>query len=109
MLIDREKNSSTVIEPGLSIPHLMLPGSNKFILAMARAKDGIYFDNIHTPVKAAFILLGSENERNFHLKALMNIAHIVQDAEFKDRWIRAQSAEQLRDLVLLTRKNRVSS
>lgn len=106
MLLEREKNSSTVITPGLAIPHLIIPGEGKFVLAMVRAKDGIVYDELHKPVNMAFVLLGTEDQRNFHLKSLMNIAHIVQEPEFEDRWFAARSVDELRDLVILTRKNR---
>jgi len=106
MFIERERNSSTVMEQGLAIPHLLVPGEKKFIMAMVRAREGIFFDEIHAPVTMAFVLLGTEDERNFHLKCLMNIAHIVQEPEFRERWNEANSDSQLRDLVIITRRNR---
>lgn len=106
LFLDRERNSSTVISPGLAIPHLMIAGEEKFVLAMIRAREGVYFDELHEPVRVAFALIGTEDERNFHLKCLMNIAHIVQEPEFRERWLEAATGDQLRDLVMLTRRNR---
>lgn len=40
------------------------------------------------------------------LRALMAIAQIVQEEKFRDRWLAATSPEQLRDLVLLSRRPR---
>ncbi len=106
MFVERERNSSTVIAPGLAIPHLIIPGEGQFFLTMVRANKGIIFDELHKPVSHAFVLLGTEDQRNFHLKCLMNIAHIVQEPEFEERWEAARSVDELRDLIILTRKNR---
>jgi len=53
-----------------------------------------------------FVLAGSTDERNFHLRALMAIAHVVQAPDFMPRWMAAPHAEQLRDIVLLSRRLR---
>ncbi len=102
----RERESSTVIEPGLAIPHVVVEGSHVFDVMLVRSRGGIVFSELHEPVKAAFVLVGSADERNFHLRALMAIAHIAQEPEFRDRWSRARGAEQLRDVVLLSTRKR---
>ena len=106
LFLQRERESSTVIEPGLAIPHVIIPGEDCFVMAMVRAKQGIYFDPLHEPVRIAFILLGTKDQRQFHLKALMNIAHVVQEPEFRSRWLDCPGGDQLRDLVILSRRNR---
>ncbi len=53
-----------------------------------------------------FALAGSENERNFHLQALMAIAQIVQNKNFKEDWSKVRSSEDLRDLILLAERVR---
>jgi len=57
-------------------------------------------------VRVAFILVGSRDERNYHLRALMAIAHIVQEEQFVQRWLGAPKAEHLRDIVLLSGRER---
>jgi mannitol/fructose-specific phosphotransferase system IIA component (Ntr-type) len=106
LFLEREKESSTVIQPGLAIPHVVVEGSDLFEIVLVRCKEGIVFSELHAPVKTAFILIGSQDERNYHLRVLMNIARIVQDSEFERRWFAARDAEQLRDIVLLTRRER---
>ncbi len=109
LFLERELESSTVIEPGLAIPHVIVPGEKIFDLVLVRCKSGVVFDELHEPIKTAFVLVGSADERNYHLRALMNIAHIVQKADFKERWMSAPGPQQLRDIILLSQRTRDKS
>ena len=102
----REVDSSTVIQPGLAIPHVVVDGKNLFEILLVRCKEGMDFPGQDTPVHAAFVLVGSPDERNYHLRALMAIAHIVQESEFTQRWLDAPKGEHLRDIVLLSQRSR---
>ncbi len=102
----READSSTMIQPGLAIPHIIVAGENLFDVLPVRSREGIIFDPDKPFVTTAFILIGSEDERNYHLRALMVIAQIVQEDKFTDHWLAASNAEQLRDLLLLSRRPR---
>jgi len=105
--LQRERESSTVIHPGLAIPHVVIDdGENLFDIVLVRCIDGIVFDEIHQPVQICFALIGSPDQRNYHLKALMNVAHIVQEPDFVDDWLAANDIENLRDLVLLSGRRR---
>ncbi len=102
----READSSTIIQPGLAIPHIIIEGRHLFDIVLVRCREGIVFDIDKPYVKTAFILVGSPDERNYHLRALMSIAQVVQEAGFLDRWLAATSKEHLRDLVLLSDRER---
>ncbi len=106
LFIMREKESTTVLHPGLAIPHIVIPGRKKFIIIPVRCKKGIYFSNAKTPVKTVFILAGSKDERNFHLKALMAIAQIVQSEDFEKLWLEARNIQELRNIILLASRKR---
>jgi mannitol/fructose-specific phosphotransferase system IIA component (Ntr-type) len=106
MFLQREMESSTVIRPGLAIPHIIIEGEHVFDLLIVRCKKGIVFSELHPPVTTSFILIGSMDERNYHLRALMNIAHIVQEADFDERWNKARNMEELRDVILLSKRQR---
>ncbi|MCK4850224.1 MAG: amino acid permease [Phycisphaerae bacterium] len=106
LLLAREKESSTVIQPGLAIPHIVVEGQNIFAVLMIRSKAGIIFSELHQPVRTVFVLIGSRDQRNFHLRALMAIAHIVEEPDFEKRWMEAANPEQLRDVVLLSGRTR---
>ncbi len=104
--LQRERESSTIIQPGLAIPHIIIKGEGKFQIILVRAIDGIVFPNIVEPVKTMFILCGSKDERNYHLRALMAIAQIVQEKDFEERWLAARDKDSLRNLILLSNRKR---
>jgi len=106
MLLAREKESSTVLKPGLAIPHIVVEAEHLFDILLIRCKEGVVFSELNPPVTTAFVLIGSADERNFHLKTLMAIAHVVQEPDFERRWFHAESVEQLRDIVLLSSRKR---
>jgi mannitol/fructose-specific phosphotransferase system IIA component (Ntr-type) len=105
-LLERERESTTEIRPGLAIPHVIVEGEGRFQLLIARCHSGIPFAPDLPPVYAAFILAGSRDERTFHLRALSAIAQIVEDAEFDHEWLRARNVDELRDLLLLAKRRR---
>lgn len=105
-LIEREDQTSTIIAPGIAIPHIVLDGQDTFAVALVRCREGIVFREGEEPVRTVFVLAGTQDERNFHLRALTAIAQIVQSRDFNDRWLHASGREALRDLVLLTERSR---
>lgn len=104
--LHREGQTSTVIQPGLAIPHIIVEGHNKFDILLVRATEGIIFPNTDEPVKAMFILAGSPDERNYHLRALMAIAQIAQHKDFEHKWLTARDTETMRNLILLSKRKR---
>ena len=107
LLHEREKESSTVIAAGLAIPHLVLEGEHAFDILLARCKPGITWAGDIPDVHAVFVLAGTRDERNFHLRALAAIAQVAQPLHFYKRWIRARGSEALRDVVLLGQRLRL--
>jgi mannitol/fructose-specific phosphotransferase system IIA component (Ntr-type) len=103
---EREKQSSTVIRPGLAIPHVIVPGEHLFQIVLVRCCQGIVFPQTDRPVHTMFILVGSLDERNYHLRALMAIAQVAQEPNFDKRWLGARDCEALRDVVLLSGRKR---
>ena len=106
LLLQREKESATIIRPGLAIPHIVVDGERVFEILLVRCKEGVVFSELHEPVRTAFVLLGSADERNYHLRALMSVVHVVSEEDFEKRWFEAINVEQLRDIVLLSRRKR---
>jgi len=117
-LLDREKQSSTVLTPSLAIPHVVIEGRHTFGILLARCKDGVFFgaseplEGRFDPVQgsalvqAVFVIVGTKDERNFHLFCLSAIAQIVQDPNFEKKWMAAKRVEGLRDIVLLGKRRR---
>jgi mannitol/fructose-specific phosphotransferase system IIA component (Ntr-type) len=104
--LHREAEGGTVIQPGLAIPHIVVEGQAKFDILLVRARDGIDFPHNPDPVRIMFVLAGSRDERNYHLRALMAIAQIAQEGDFEKRWLDARDTEAIRNLILLSTRRR---
>jgi mannitol/fructose-specific phosphotransferase system IIA component (Ntr-type) len=109
LFMKREAESSTVIAPGLAIPHILVEGKRKFDIIVARCKDGIIFPETPESVHTMFVLVGSMDERNFHLSALAAIAQIAQDKLFDINWLKARNTEELRDIIFLAERKRIAA
>jgi amino acid transporter/mannitol/fructose-specific phosphotransferase system IIA component (Ntr-type) len=104
--LHREAEGGTVVQPGFAIPHIVVEGENKFDILLVRARDGINFPHAPDPVRIMFVLAGSKDERNYHLRALMAIAQIAQEKHFEQRWLAARDTQGLRNLILLSTRKR---
>ncbi|MBD3295823.1 MAG: amino acid permease [Candidatus Omnitrophica bacterium] len=104
---EREQEGTTAINPFVAIPHIIIPGNNRFKLVAARSVQGIEFSEENDNIKAVFVLFGTRDERAFHLKVLSAIAHIVQATRFEKAWLRARDEQQLKDIILLSERKRV--
>jgi APA family basic amino acid/polyamine antiporter len=102
----KEEENSTAITPYLAIPHIITEGNHKFEVLLARSKEGIRFSDSATKVHAIFVLLGTRDERNFHLYALSAIAQVAGDPDFLNRWMKARDKQGLRDVVILGKRLR---
>jgi amino acid transporter len=103
---EREVEGSTAITPFVAIPHIIIPGLNKFKLIVVRSEKGINFNPDNNAVKAVFVLFGTKDERTFHLKALSAIAQIVQNSRFEQIWTEAKDEDQIKDIILLSQRSR---
>ena len=110
-LNNREEESSTLIYPGVAvphaIPHVVVEGTHKFDIVLVRNKYGIKWNEEGDVVYTAFSLIGSKDERNFHLRCLMAIAHILQDPDFHNAWHQAKSETELKTIILITKRKRL--
>ncbi|MHC4622130.1 MAG: PTS sugar transporter subunit IIA, partial [Planctomycetota bacterium] len=104
--LHREAEGATVVQPGLAIPHIVVEGEAKFDVVLVRAVEGIDFPKAPDPVKIIFVLVGSRDERNYHLRALMAIAQIAQEKQFEQRWLAARDTAAVRNLILLSKRKR---
>ncbi len=107
-LSEREALTSTALSPDIAIPHMVLPGEGKFQAVLVRHRNGVAFSEDAPQIKAVFVLMGSLDERNFHLRALAAVAQIVQDPHFMPNWLAARNADALRDLILLGHRKRTA-
>ena len=106
LLSEREKETSTVVGHGIAIPHIIIGGERLFELLLVRCKDGVSFSDSSQKIHTIFVLIGTQDERSFHLRALAAIAQICQNPNFLNSWLSAKNEESLRDLVLMGKRMR---
>ena len=106
LLVQREKETSTALNPGLAIPHIIIDGEKTFEILLVRARQGINFSDEYPNIHTVFVLLGTKDERNFHLRVLSAIAQVVQGPDFEKKWMNAKNQSQLRDIILLGKRKR---
>jgi len=107
LFVEREKQSSTVLAPGLAVPHIIVKGKKRFDICLVRCRKGIIFPDTPEPVHTLFALAASADQRNFYLRALAAIAQIAQDKDFDKNWLGARNIEELRNIILLAERKRI--
>lgn len=99
-LLEREKLGSTGVGEGIAIPHGKMPGLPGIIIGFGRSLRGINFDAIDgRPVHLFFLLIAPEDSPGTHLKALARISRLLKDPAFRERLMKAESAEQLLEVI----------
>jgi amino acid transporter/mannitol/fructose-specific phosphotransferase system IIA component (Ntr-type) len=106
LLKEREAECSTVLIPTVAVPHIIINGENIFDLLLIRCKEGVYFSDKAPAVKAIFMIVGTKDNRRLHLLGLAAIAQTIQCVEFERRWEEARSDNNLRDIFLLSNRQR---
>jgi len=105
-LAEREESSSTALTPLFAVPHMIVPGEKVFTILVVRCVAGVSFGPHSPDVHAIFFLVGSIDERSFHLLALAAIAQIVNSPGFGRRWMAAAGVEDLRAIMLSAKRKR---
>jgi mannitol/fructose-specific phosphotransferase system IIA component (Ntr-type) len=106
LLEGRERQGSTAVLPFVAIPHVIIEGTRRTRILLARCRQGVAFSGDRKSVKAVFVIVGTKDDRHCHLKILAAVAQIVQQKQFEQRWLEARSEQQLRDLILLSERIR---
>ena len=101
----RQQQGTTAFSPFLAIPHLITPDEHTLFMHVIRSKEGIYFDENHTSIKAIFLLGGGAQKRHEHLECLAAIATLAEELpQFEQKWLGASNASELRNLLLSLEK-----
>jgi len=106
-LLEREQSSSTALSPFFAIPHIVVEGKEKFQMLVVRSQKGIEFSSEKESIHSVFFLLGSLDQRHFHLVVLSSLAQIVQHPDFETEWLKAKNTEALRELVLKIKRKQM--
>ncbi len=107
LLTEREAESTTVLSEHLAVPHIVIEGENTFEMILVRCKEGVEFSQKSSKITTVFVLAGTKDLRNFYLRVLSAIAHIVQEPDFESNWMSAKNVQALKDIVLLSKRKPV--
>ena len=105
-LIERETETSSALSPTLAIPHVIFDGTGRFELALVRCRPGVRFSEAAPAVDAVFVIVGTRDRRNLHLRTLAAIAQIARSPDFEQRWRSARGETGLRNVIMLGKRRR---
>ncbi|MES0372067.1 MAG: PTS sugar transporter subunit IIA [Mariprofundaceae bacterium] len=99
VVMTREHLGSTGIGHGAAIPHGRMPELSHPVTALVRHKEGIEFESIDgKPVHIVILLLVPDNEDRTHLELLARLARLLQQQQFRDAIMHADSPEAISEL-----------
>jgi len=104
-LIKREESSTTALTPFFAVPHIVVDEEDTFKLLIVRSRKGIRFAEDRKKVHSIFVLVGSLDQRHFHLVVLSTLATIVQNPAYQREWMEAGKAKDLKDVIINIRKS----
>lgn len=100
-MLAREKLGSTGIGCGIAIPHSRISGLTQAIGILVQLQEPIAFDAFDKqPVDLLFALIVPEEEAKAHLKTLSAMAERLNDKPLCRQLRRAQSDEELYNMML---------
>jgi F-type H+-transporting ATPase subunit alpha len=98
-LVAREDSSSTALSPFFALPHTLVQSPNTFHMVIVRSREGVRFSDSAEEVHAIVFLVGSIDQRHFHLVVISALAQIVNQKPFAEKWLAAKSSEDLRNVI----------
>ncbi|MCD4734322.1 PTS sugar transporter subunit IIA [bacterium] len=99
-IFNRELEYEAAVGSGVAIPHLMLAGTNKPILAVGRSDKPISFGKKHSEdVRLFFLLISPVDDHHIHLRTISKIARLVNDKAVRDSLLAAKDEKLLRRII----------
>ena len=109
-LNEREGQESTLLYPGVAlphaIPHIIMEGDGRLELLLVRNRHGIQWTSEGERAYSAFVLVGTKDQREQHLRSLVAIAQLLQSDTFQADWDGARTIHDLRRVLLLGERRR---
>ena len=99
-LYEASRKGDTPAAEGIALPHVLLDGIEHYELLMARSRSSLHFPGVAPGVTAVFVLLGSKDDPQQHLRMLAAIARRVDEPDFLARWEKAKDGEHLKRVLL---------
>ncbi len=97
---DREDKMSTGIKKGIALPHGKAEGLSGLSGVLGISRRGIEYSSLDgEPVYLVFLLVSSPKDSELHLAALKRLAILLDDPEFYNDLIRADSPERASSIL----------
>ncbi len=96
-LLGREKQMTTYLGNGVSLPHARVAMKRPYMIAVGRCPEGLDYDGRkdYKDIRYVFLLLAAENARSY-LYGLASLARVFQDQAHMARLAAAQELPQFR-------------
>ena len=96
----REQTRSTGIGSGIAIPHGKCKAVKELVMAIGIAREPVDFESIDGKgVTIVILLVSPADQTGPHIQALARISRLMLDESFKQALEKADSAEQLYELI----------
>jgi mannitol/fructose-specific phosphotransferase system IIA component (Ntr-type) len=99
-LYEASRMGNTPAVQGIALPHVLLEGIEHYELLMARSRSSLHFPGVASGVKAVFVLLGTKENPQQHLRMLAAVARRVEEPDFLARWMKAKDGEHLKRVLI---------
>jgi len=94
-VLEREAQFPTGIGYGVAVPHGKTATLPDHKIAAGTVPDPVAYETLDgQPVRLFFLLVGPESAAGSHVKLLSRIARLVRREPFRDRLLKARSAEE---------------
>lgn len=88
------------IADGVLLFHLRVDEDILPEMVLVRVKNGLEVRNSTGKIYSFIFLISTSNDPGLHLRILAQIAEMVGTSTFKERWIKAEAAEEIREVLL---------
>lgn len=96
----REQTRSTGIGSGIAIPHGKCKAVKELVMAIGIAREPVDFESIDGKgVTIVILLVSPADQTGPHIQALARISRLMLDEQFKQSLEKADSGEQLYELM----------
>jgi mannitol/fructose-specific phosphotransferase system IIA component (Ntr-type) len=99
-IFNREMEYEAAVGSGAAIPHIMMAGPERPILAVGRSKRGIKFGkNGKHNVNLLFLLISPAEDPHQHLSTISRIAKLLHQPEIRKSLLSADGERELRSIL----------
>lgn len=105
-LIERENKCSTAVFPMVAVPHAVCESAKETSIVIGLSREGIEFEPVESSdkmcpvVNIIFQIVFEKDNTDSHLNVLRDILFVVSKPEFHQRVLKAQTQQELYDLLV---------